>query len=171
MTSTRKSERRPMTIRPFFRLAAATTAACLFAWSLSTTPAAAQTTLRDAAVATPSTDTTLWVAPNERILLGLGQRSAWPTFATPHADANVRTLGLGLHLSPSTALTWESDANALRSHQAWIDNDQHRVGLSFRSNHQAKDMRSLLTLQLSGQSALHLRPRGGGVRVSYRLNF
>lgn len=160
-----------MTFRPFSRIAAAGPTACLIALCLATSQATAQSTARDTAFVNAPGDTTLWVTPHDRMSFGLGQRAALPSMTSLQADAAVRTLGLGLQLSSSAALTWESDAHALRSHQAWIDSDQHRVGLSFRSNHRASDIRSLLTVQLSGQSALHLRPRGGGLRVSYRLNF
>lgn len=146
-------------------------AVCAAMLGLAVSPAAAQATARDADVVTSPGDATLWIAPSERVSLGLGQRTITSIPSFTRVDASVPTLGLGVRLSPSAMLTWESDTKALRSHQSWIDSDQHRVGLSFRSKHQASDMRSLLTVQLSGQSALHLRPRSGGLRVSYKLDF
>ncbi len=111
---------------------------------------------------------TFWIG-GERLSLGIGQRhDTRPAFAAPDGS---RTLGLGLKLSPSTTFTFESDTRALRSHGAWLGSDQHRIGLSMRPTSRSRDVQSLMTVQLSGQSVLQLRPRGGGLRVTYRTTF
>jgi hypothetical protein len=47
-----------------------------------------------------------------------------------------------------------------------------RVALEFKSKSTVRDLRtSLFRVQLSGTSALHFRPRGGGLNVAYRESF
>jgi hypothetical protein len=48
---------------------------------------------------------------------------------------------------------------------------EHRVGLEFKGTSAAGDVRNLLRVQLAGDSALHFRPRGGGLNVSWRAKF
>ncbi len=113
---------------------------------------------------------TLWL-DGDRVALGLGQRRG-PSLSVPlTANEPERTLGLGVKLTSSTMFTIESDARTLRSHDAWVSNDPHRLGLSFRATSKSRDVKSLLTVQLSGQSVLQLRPRGGGLRVVYTATF
>jgi hypothetical protein len=47
-----------------------------------------------------------------------------------------------------------------------------RFALEFRAKAVAKDLReTLLRVQLSGAGALHFRPRGGGLQITYREQF
>jgi hypothetical protein len=47
-----------------------------------------------------------------------------------------------------------------------------RFALEFRARSASKDLREgLLRVQMSGDAALHLRPRSGGLQVSYRERF
>jgi hypothetical protein len=47
-----------------------------------------------------------------------------------------------------------------------------RFALEFRAKAAAKDLReSLLRVQMSGDAALHFRPRGGGLQITYRERF
>jgi hypothetical protein len=47
-----------------------------------------------------------------------------------------------------------------------------RFALEFRAKAVAKDLReTLLRVQLSGAGALHFRPRGGGLQISYHEQF
>jgi hypothetical protein len=147
------------------KLRTLSTAGLVFASIAAAAPLAAQ-----AQVAAPS-QATLWLG-TERIALGLGQRRG-PSLALPQAQPEhaERTLGIGVGLTPSTMVTFESDARAWRSHDAWVSGDPHRVGLSFRTTHQSREVKSLLTVQLSGQSVLQLRPRGSGLRAVYTATF
>jgi hypothetical protein len=48
---------------------------------------------------------------------------------------------------------------------------RNRLGMEFRSPAASQGPRGILRLQLSGDSALNFRPRGGGMAVTYRSSF
>jgi hypothetical protein len=114
---------------------------------------------------------TVWLG-TQRFALGLGQRRG-PTLALalPQPDHAEPTLGIGVKLTPATTLEFESDARSLRAHDAWVSDDPQRVALSFRTTSRSREAKSLLTVQLSGQSVLQLRPRASGLRAVYTVAF
>lgn len=111
----------------------------------------------------------LWLG-NQRIAFGVGQRRG-PSLALPQPDQTELALGIGVKLTPAATITFESDARALRSHESWVSDDASRVGLSFRTTSKSREVKSLLTVQLSGQSVFQLRPRGSGLRAVYTAAF
>lgn len=48
---------------------------------------------------------------------------------------------------------------------------QAQLGLEFAGRSASKDVKSLLRVQLSADSVLNFRPRGGGLTVTYRSTF
>ncbi len=48
---------------------------------------------------------------------------------------------------------------------------QAQLGLEFAGHSASKDVKSLLRVQLSGDSVLNFRPRGGGLTVTYKSTF
>ena len=80
-------------------------------------------------------------------------------------------MAIGVKLTSVATLSFESDARALRSHEAWVSSDENRVALSFRRTSTSREVKSLLTVQLSGQSAFQLRPRASGLRAVYAATF
>lgn len=149
---------------------------CKLAWLASIAlalPLAAQAQAPSTAAAAVShadaSPTMVWLG-TERVVLGLGQRRG-PSLSAAQLDQPERTLGVGVGLTRSTLFTFESDTRALRAHDAWVADDPHRVGLSFRTTSGSREAKRMLTVQLSGQSVLQLRPRGNGLRAVYRATF
>jgi hypothetical protein len=93
-------------------------------------------------------------------------------------SAPVRTptpvIGVRARLGERTRLVAEADPSVLGREAGALDNttDGARLALEFKTKSPLRDLRtSLLRVQLSGQSALHFRPRGGGMQVTYRESF
>ncbi len=81
---------------------------------------------------------------------------------------------LRLNLSQRTLLVVEPAG--LQPASAWahgqpLEPPRSKVGLEFKAAPRDGGARSLLRVQLDGGSTLNLRPRGGGVVVSYRSEF
>lgn len=99
---------------------------------------------------------------------------AQPLLAASRTPTPV--IGVRARLGNRTRLVAEADANALgRDTSGGAETpaaDGARLALEFKTKSPLKDLRtSLLRVQLSGQSALHFRPRGGGMQVTYRETF
>jgi hypothetical protein len=124
----------------------------------------------------------LWLQ-GERVAFGVGGLStargpssialnAMGAAGAPIHDGTAqRSYALGFNVTASTMLSWESPASSFKSHQHWVQSQDHRVGLTFKSQSASKDVKSLMTVQLSGTSVLNFRPRAGGMRVTYAMNF
>jgi hypothetical protein len=133
-------------------------------------------------VATTAQSQVLWIQ-GERVAFGVGSLSTargpssialnamGASGATIHDGTAQRTYALGFNVTPSTMLSWESPASSFKSHQHWVQSQDHRLGLTFKSQSASKDFKSLMTVQLSGTSVLNFRPRAGGMRVTYAMNF
>lgn len=93
--------------------------------------------------------------------------------------ATVRSLQmenptLKLALSPRTKLVYEPAPS-----RPWADNNpansgapaEARLGLEFRTSSSTANVRHVLRMQLTAQSALQFPPRGGGLTVTYREQF
>jgi len=83
-------------------------------------------------------------------------------------------IGVRARLGERTRLVAEADPSAFGREAGVLDSavDGARLALEFKTKSPLRDLRtSLLRVQLSGHSALHFRPRGGGMQVTYRETF
>lgn len=92
---------------------------------------------------------------------GAGSGFAGGPGLQPRSDANAIWLGLSLAPSESTRLTWQTAASDVPG-TAWSDRPM-KVTLSFQRTDTFQHLRrgSLLRMELSGQTTLALRARGG----------
>lgn len=133
------------------RLAFATAAAAVagFAWSV---PATAQAQAMANAAAVMPTSASPWQGPA--------------------AEARQGELKLGL--TQRTQLVYEprpwQPATPLPTDYT-VRRPQPSLGLEFKSASKDQSVKSLLRVQLSGDSVLQFRPRGGGMTVTYKSQF
>lgn len=137
--------------RPGARLALATaaTAVAAFAWGV---PASAQAqALTSAAAAMPSAPT---------------------PWQGPAAEARQGALRVGL--TQRTQIVYEprpwQPATPLPVDYT-VRKPQPSLGLEFKNANKDQSVKSLLRVQLSGDSMLQFRPRGGGMTVTYKSQF
>lgn len=115
-----------------------------------------------------ATQTMLW-RQNGRVALGVGieQRAvapAGPGLQPGHGDAIL--VGLSLATSSRTRLSWQS---VLPDHPtASLSEQPVKVSLSFQRSDSLRELRrgSLMRMELSGQTTLALKARGGRVGLA-----
>jgi len=78
---------------------------------------------------------------------------------------------LRLGLTPSTHIVYEPKPYVPPNEFHTRVPQQPSLALEFKSPKKDQGPRSLLRVQLSGDSVLHFRPRGGGMTVTYRSQF
>ena len=108
--------------------------------------------------------------------LEIGGGADWtaPSAAANSARAWSPVLGVRAALSAHTRLIYESESGL-----PWRSTDNSgapprttRVALEFKSKSPVGDLRNgLMRVQLSGDSVLQFKPRGGGLQVMYRERF
>ncbi len=136
----------------------------LLAALVATTAQADDLATQSAAPSAHQESTTLWLQ-HQRLAIGLGHEPI--TTVVAHGPLRSRNIGLGLNLTPSTMLTWETDARALTDNAG----SAQRLGLSFQNRNADGDVKGLFRVQLSSQSVLQWRPRKDGLRITYKATF
>lgn len=90
----------------------------------------------------------------------------------PASDARQGELRVGL--TPRTQLIYEpkpwQPATPLPTDYT-VRRPQQSLGLEFKAARKDQSVKSLLRVQLSGDSVLQFRPRGGGMTVTYKSQF
>ncbi len=88
--------------------------------------------------------------------------------------AAVPTTTVQFDLSPRTHVVYEARAwrpLAPGRVDATAPTPRSSLGIGFRRQSGADGLKGLLRVQLDGGGALHFRPRGGGLNVTYRSQF
>jgi hypothetical protein len=103
------------------------------------------------------------------VAAGLSARAADAPAALPAGQ-------LKLALGPHTSMVYEPrrlpSPLPLQADGAAVEAAAPSLGLEFRTPSATRDgPRGLLRVQLSGDAALQLRPRRGGLAISYRTTF
>ena len=157
------------------------TSAGLWSWRVTraTVPALAASSLSGLPAASPGrvVQTMVWVV-RPALQLGLGVEQRWampgapgaPGAATPGARDAGLLVGLRLDAGPRVHLTWRAPLWRPDAQNGEVQPRQMRVALALLPQDPYADLRrGLLTqVELSGQTTLALRPRGGrfGVLLS-----
>ena len=143
----------------------------LWSWRVTraTLPALAASSLGGPPAASPGrvVQTMVWVA-RPALQLGLGVEQRWalpgaPGAATPAAPGAGLLVGLRLDAGPRAHLTWQAPLGRPDTQYGDVQPRQIRVALVLLPQDPYADLwRGLLTkVELSGQTTLALRPRGG----------
>ena len=143
----------------------------LWSWRVTraTLPALAASSLGGPPAASPGrvVQTMVWVA-RPALQLGLGVEQRWalpgaPGAATPAAPGAGLLVGLRLDAGPRAHLTWQAPLGRPDTQYGEVQPRQMRVALALLPQDPYADLRrGLLTkVELSGQTTLALRPRGG----------
>ena len=97
-----------------------------------------------------------------------------PALARPQADA-VEPPTLRVPVTSNAQLVFQprpwQTTDALTAASLQVPIQQTRLGLEFKATRPTDGARSWLRVQLSGDSVLQFRPRGGGLVVTYRSQF
>lgn len=103
--------------------------------------------------------------------LAADERHAPPSAPTLAASMRGEVPALQLAVAPRARLFYEPKPELpWQAASPLAPPPEHRLGLEFRSG-ESHSPRHLLRLQMSATSALHFRPRGGGLAVSWRSQF
>ncbi len=107
--------------------------------------------------------------------LEVGAGADWraPSVAASGAQPWSQVLGVRATLSPRTRLVYETETALPGSRADGASPRTSRVALEFKSRKSpVSNLRDgLMRVQLSGDAAVHLKPRGGGLQVMYRERF
>jgi hypothetical protein len=107
--------------------------------------------------------------------LEVGAGADWraPSAAASAAQPWSQVLGVRATLSPRTRLVYETETVLPGGRADSAKPRTSRVALEFKSRKSpVSNLRDgLMRVQLSGDSAVHFKPRGGGLQVMYRERF
>jgi hypothetical protein len=115
-----------------------------------------------------------WWWGRDAIQVGVGGDWRAPSSVATEARPLTQVVGVRAALSDRTRLIYEAE-----SAPAWRRGEttgpysrRSRVALEFKSKSPVSDLRNgLMRVQLTGDAAVHFKPRGGGLQVMYRERF